>query len=145
MSYCQQYRSRYICRSARFSEPRTESLGTASALRCRLTRELGKLATWFDQPRGATMRVNRSVRLSALAIAFAAVANVQPGLAQTPIKFLLAWTYEPPTSAWTLAQTSGCFKRNGLDVTIDGGRGSGDTLSKVATGAYDIGIAHFST
>lgn len=69
---------------------------------------------------------------------------VPPAAAQTSIKFLLAWIYEPPPSAWTLAQTSGCFKRNSLDVTIDGGHGSGDTLSKVAAGAYDIGIADFS-
>ena len=73
-----------------------------------------------------------------------AALDATPAAAQTPIKFLLAWTYEPPTSSWTLAQTSGCFKRNGLDVTIDGGRGSGDTLSKVAAGAYDIGVADFS-
>jgi NitT/TauT family transport system substrate-binding protein len=80
-----------------------------------------------------------------LGLAFIAGAGTGPAAAQTtPIKFLLAWTYEPPTSAWTLAQTSGCFTRNGLDVTIDGGRGSGDTLSKVAAGAYDIGIADFS-
>jgi NitT/TauT family transport system substrate-binding protein len=77
-------------------------------------------------------------------LAAANVSALRPAAAQTPIKFLLAWTYEPPTSAWTLAQTNGCFKRNGLDVTIDGGRGSGDTLSKVAAGAYDIGISDFS-
>ena len=87
---------------------------------------------------------SRTVCSGLLGLAFAGIATTLPATAQTPIKFLLAWTYEPPTSAWTLAQTSGCFKRNGLDVTIDGGRGSGDTLSKVAAGAYDIGIADFS-
>ena len=80
-----------------------------------------------------------------LGLAFIVSAMTGPAAAQAMrIKFVLAWTYEPPTSAWTLAQTSGCFARNGLDVTIDGGRGSGDTLSKVAAGAYDIGIADFS-
>jgi NitT/TauT family transport system substrate-binding protein len=87
---------------------------------------------------------SRAAWLGLCGLVFAGVVAGIPAKAQTPIKFLLAWTYEPPTSAWTLAQTSGCFERNGLDVTIDGGRGSGDTLSKVAAGAYDIGIADFS-
>jgi NitT/TauT family transport system substrate-binding protein len=90
------------------------------------------------------MRRIRTVLLGVLGLVCSIVALAGPAAAQTPIKFLLAWTFEPPTSAWTLAQSSGCFKRNGLDVTIDGGRGSGDTLSKVAAGAYDIGIADFS-
>jgi NitT/TauT family transport system substrate-binding protein len=89
-------------------------------------------------------RRRQAVRAGLFGLAATAALSGAPAAAQTPIKFLLAWTYEPPTSSWTLAQTSGCFKRNGLDVTIDGGRGSGDTLSKVAAGAYDIGIADFS-
>jgi NitT/TauT family transport system substrate-binding protein len=85
-----------------------------------------------------------AVRRALVGLLLATAFTGWPAAAQTPIKFLLAWTFEPPTSAWTLAQTSGCFKRKGLDVTIDGGRGSGDTLSKVAAGSYDIGIADFS-
>jgi NitT/TauT family transport system substrate-binding protein len=85
-----------------------------------------------------------ALRRGVIGLLFTSASAGLPAAAQTPIKFVLAWTFEPPTSAWTLAQTSGCFKRNGLDVTIDGGRGSGDALSKVAAGAYDIGIADFS-
>ena len=92
-----------------------------------------------------TQTVSRAAWLEICALVFASFVAGVPATAQTPVKFLLAWTYEPPTSAWTLAQTSGCFQRNGLDVTIDGGRGSGDTLSKVAAGAYDVGIADFSS
>jgi len=88
--------------------------------------------------------ISRAIRCGLLGLPVASAFTGFPAAAQTPIKFLLAWTFEPPTSAWTLAQTSGCFKRMGLDVTIDGGRGSGDTLSKVAAGSYDIGIADFS-
>jgi NitT/TauT family transport system substrate-binding protein len=85
----------------------------------------------------------RPLRPFTYALLFCFVSAAAPAHAES-IKFLLAWTYEPPTSAWTLAQTSGCFKRNRLEVTIDGGRGSGDTLAKVAAGAYDIGISDFS-
>ncbi|MGH7090652.1 MAG: ABC transporter substrate-binding protein, partial [Stellaceae bacterium] len=44
---------------------------------------------------------------------------------------------------WTLAESDGCYRRNGLAVAIDPGHGSGDALSKVAAGAYDIAIADF--
>ena len=40
-----------------------------------------------------------------------------------------------------MAQDNGYFADEGLDVTIDRGFGSGDTVAKVAAKTYDIGFA----
>jgi NitT/TauT family transport system substrate-binding protein len=59
--------------------------------------------------------------------------------AQTPVKLSLDWAFEGQHAPFAAAIKQGYFKRNGLDVKIDRGYGSGDTVNKVATGAYDIG------
>ena len=33
------------------------------------------------------------------------------------------------------------FAKHGIDITITRGYGSGDTVTKIASGAYDIGFA----
>jgi NitT/TauT family transport system substrate-binding protein len=64
---------------------------------------------------------------------------------RTPIKFVMDWAFEGAQSIWTVAAESGCFQQNGLEVKIDRGFGSGDAVSKVASGAYDIGVSDFNT
>lgn len=64
---------------------------------------------------------------------------------RTPVKFVMDWAFEGAQSIWTIAAESGCFQQNGLDVKIDRGFGSGDAVSKVASGAYDIGVSDFNT
>ena len=59
----------------------------------------------------------------------------------TKAKFVLDWTWQAHHAIWTLAQDKGYFADEGLDVTIDRGFGSGDTVSKVAAKTYDIGFA----
>ena len=59
----------------------------------------------------------------------------------TKAKFVLDWTWQAHPAIWTLAQDKGYFADEGLDVTIDRGFGSGDTVSKVAAKTYDIGFA----
>src|SRR5262249_6575217 len=63
--------------------------------------------------------------------------------AQTPanIRFLLDWAFQGQQAAFTVPVDDGTFKRLGLNVTVDRGVGSGDTVVKVASGAYDIGYA----
>ena len=68
-----------------------------------------------------------------------------PARADTPIKFVMDWAFEGAQTIWTLAAETGCFKSKDLAVTIDRGFGSGDTVSKVASGAYDIGVSDFSS
>jgi len=64
---------------------------------------------------------------------------------KTPIKFVMDWAFEGAQAFWTLAHERGCFAQAGMDVKIDRGFGSGDAVSKVASGAYDIGVSDFAT
>lgn len=73
-----------------------------------------------------------------------AVATLTAGtaLAQvTPIKFQLDWRFEGPAALFLTPAAKGYFKDAKLDVTIDAGNGSGGTVTRVASGAYDMGFA----
>lgn len=77
-------------------------------------------------------------------IAAAAIASLlTPSIAsaQTSTKLLLDWAYESSHAVFTPGLREGLFKKEGLDVTIDRGHGSGDTVAKVAAGTYDFGSA----
>ncbi|MDD2926904.1 ABC transporter substrate-binding protein [Rhodoferax sp.] len=76
------------------------------------------------------------------AAAMAAVSLM--GLAQaqsTPIKFQLDWRFEGPAALFLTPAAKGYFKEAKLDVSIDAGNGSGGTVTRVASGAYDMGFA----
>jgi len=85
--------------------------------------------------------------LSRLAVPAALAASLalapQAGRAQalTDVKFTLDWALQGNYAMWSLAIDNGYFAREGLKVTMDRGFGSGDTVVKVAAGAYDIGFA----
>jgi NitT/TauT family transport system substrate-binding protein len=81
----------------------------------------------------------------ASAIALSLVLPAPNAVAQTPLKLMLPFSFQGALGNWTLAESDGCYKQHGLAVTIDGGHGSGDALSKVAAGAYDIGVVDFVT
>ena len=59
----------------------------------------------------------------------------------TPIKFQLDWRFEGPAALFLTPAAKGYFKVANLDVTIDAGNGSGGTVTRVASGAYDMGFA----
>ena len=63
-------------------------------------------------------------------------------LAQTtPVKFQLDWRFEGPAALFLLPAAKGYFKDEKLDVSVDAGNGSGGAVTRVASGAYDIGFA----
>jgi NitT/TauT family transport system substrate-binding protein len=61
--------------------------------------------------------------------------------AQTAMKMVLDWNIEGQHSPYALAVDSGIFAKHGLSVTVDRGSSSGDTVTKVAAGTYDVGLA----
>ena len=64
--------------------------------------------------------------------------------ALTPVKFCLDWAFQGPQAPFLLAAERGFFREEGLNVTVDRGFGSGDTPVKVASGAYEFGVADLS-
>ncbi len=78
--------------------------------------------------------------LTGLGLALGLLAGA-PGaaLAQTPVKVTLDWRYEGPAAPFTVALDKGYFKAEGLDVVIDTGNGSRESIPRVAAGTYDIG------
>lgn len=62
----------------------------------------------------------------------------------TPLKFTLDWRFEGPSAPFLLAAQKGYFAEEGLNVTIDAGNGSAGAVTRVATGAYEMGFADFN-
>lgn len=64
--------------------------------------------------------------------------------APTKLKFTLDWRFEGPAAPFLMAKAKGYFAAEGLDVEIDSGAGSAGAVTRVATGAYDMGFADFN-
>ncbi|MEP7295423.1 MAG: ABC transporter substrate-binding protein [Burkholderiales bacterium] len=78
----------------------------------------------------------------ALTAALAAPLLALPVHAQeTPVKFQLDWRFEGPAAMFLVPVAKGYFKAEKLGVTVDAGNGSGGAVTRVATGAYDMGFA----
>lgn len=60
--------------------------------------------------------------------------------AATPMTFLIDWLPAGDKAAVFLGVEKGLFKEQGLEVTIRSGRGSGDVVTKLGTGAADMGM-----
>jgi NitT/TauT family transport system substrate-binding protein len=80
--------------------------------------------------------------LSALVLSWLATTSAH---AQTSVKFVIDWAFTGPQAMWAAAPASGCYAQQGLQVTTDRGFGSGDSISKVAAGAYQLGVADFGS
>ncbi|MDD2843467.1 MAG: ABC transporter substrate-binding protein [Rhodoferax sp.] len=74
---------------------------------------------------------------SLAAVGFVGLAQAQ----NTPIKFQLDWRFEGPSALFLTPAAKGYFKDAKLDVTVDAGNGSGGAVTRVASGAYDMGFA----
>lgn len=59
----------------------------------------------------------------------------------TNVRLVLDWALQGNHSCFTMAMERGHYQREGLNVTMDRGFGSGDTITKVASGAYDVGFS----
>lgn len=90
-----------------------------------------------------------SLEIKRLNVAFAAVVAsfAAAGLAATgataqgtDVKFTLDWKFEGPAAPFLVAIDKGYFKAEGLNVTIDTGNGSRDTITRIGSGAYQMGF-----
>ncbi len=59
---------------------------------------------------------------------------------ETTIKFTLGWKTQGSDAAFFYAKDNGFFKEEGLNVVIDQGEGSGATVTRIMSGAYDAGF-----
>jgi NitT/TauT family transport system substrate-binding protein len=70
-----------------------------------------------------------------------AIASVpQSASAQTKIRFTLDWIPGSTHSAFFVALQKGYYKAEGLDVSIDRGKGSAEVVRQLASGVYDMGF-----
>ena len=75
-------------------------------------------------------------------VALAALSAFGLASAQTtPIKFQLDWRFEGPAALFLVPVAKDYFKAAKLDVAVDAGNGSGGTVTRVASGSYDMGFA----
>jgi NitT/TauT family transport system substrate-binding protein len=73
-------------------------------------------------------------------LAMAMMAASQSASAQTRIRFTLDWTPGATHSPFFVALQKGYYKAEGLDVSIDRGRGSAEVVRQLAAGTYDMGF-----
>lgn len=90
------------------------------------------------------MTVTRRTLIGAGAGLLAAPGLARGQAALTPVRFILDWAFQGPQACYLLALDRGYFREEGLNVTIDRGFGSADTPVKVASGAYEFGVADVS-
>lgn len=76
-----------------------------------------------------------------VAAAWATMVAAGPAAAQTAIKFTLDGKIEGPVAPFVVAVDKGSFKAQGVDVSIDSVIAPADAISRVASGAYDMGFA----
>ena len=82
------------------------------------------------------------MRLAHLQIAFAALAlGAAPALAQDKVRFQTDWIPSGEHAMYYGGWQKGIFAAEGIDVTITRGYGSGDTVTKLAGGGFDFGVA----
>jgi len=80
-----------------------------------------------------------------LAAGLLAATLALPAFAQTSMPFALDWRFEGPAAPYFLAVDNGHFAAEGLEVEVTPGQGSLDAIPKVATGAFPVGFADFSS
>jgi len=62
-----------------------------------------------------------------------------PAMSQTRIRFALDWSPGSYHTPFLIALYKGYYKAEGLDVTIDRGKGSGEVVRQIASGVYEMG------
>jgi len=83
---------------------------------------------------------------TACVAATVAVLTAGPALAQdTNVSFALDWKFEAPSAPYFIALDKGYYAEEGLDVAIDSGSGSTQTIPRIAAGNYDLGFGDLNS
>ena len=75
-----------------------------------------------------------------VAAVLAIISAPQAASAQTKIRFTLDWIPGATHSAFFVALQKGYYKAEGLDVSIDRGKGSAEVVRQLASDTYDMGF-----
>ncbi|MCH8505293.1 MAG: ABC transporter substrate-binding protein [Ectothiorhodospiraceae bacterium] len=88
----------------------------------------------------------KSAIRSLVAVGSLAVLASTPALAQqnTRVNFQLDWRMEGPAALFLLGEAEGYYREEGLNVSIDTGSGAAAAITRVASGAYDMGFGDMS-
>ena len=78
------------------------------------------------------------LRIAAAAMALGAAT---PALAQDKVRFQTDWIPSGEHAMYYGGWQKGIFASEGIDITITRGYGSGDTVTKLAGGGFDFGVA----
>jgi NitT/TauT family transport system substrate-binding protein len=83
------------------------------------------------------MRLSRRTVLAGTAAMVAA-----PAIAQAPVnvRFTLDWRFEGPAALFVNGVDKGYFTAEGINLTVDVGNGSRESIPRVASNTYDMGF-----
>lgn len=88
------------------------------------------------------MKSGWTIATALLLIVLAATTGLaQPARPRVNWKFTLDFAVQGPQAPFLLALERGYFAAEGITLTIDRGFGSADAVTKIASGAYDLGYA----
>lgn len=74
-------------------------------------------------------------------LAVLAIPVAGPALAKNvKVRFTLDWVPQSTHGPFFVALMEGYYKAEGLDVTMDAGKGSADAVRRIVSGAYDMGF-----
>jgi NitT/TauT family transport system substrate-binding protein len=89
-------------------------------------------------------RATRLLALAASLVASIAALAASPARAETKVRFSLDWIPGSVHAPFFIALYKGYYKAEGLDVSIDRGKGSAELVRQLASGVYDMGYPDIS-
>jgi NitT/TauT family transport system substrate-binding protein len=98
-----------------------------------------------DDKGNRVMRAHHAGRWAWVALLPAAILMTGAMAAETAVRFTLDYKIEGPAAPFFLPLDKGYYKTEGLNVTIDPSAGSLETIERVASGVYDIGLADINS
>jgi NitT/TauT family transport system substrate-binding protein len=91
------------------------------------------------------LNLTRLQRPACLLAAALALTTGRPAAAQTAVKFSLDGRLEGLAATFFLPQDRGYFRTEGLDVVVDEATTALEPITRVASGAYEMGLADINT